>query len=41
MLIKTQCGKEKYNELKDKKGTFNRIRFYFFIVIASFRDFKK
>ena len=36
--IKTQCGTEKYEELKNKKGIFSKIRLYWFIVIASIRD---
>jgi len=36
--IKTQCGIEKYEELKNKKGFFNKVRFYWFILIASIRD---
>lgn len=38
MKIKTVCGIEKYNALKDKKGLFARIRFSWFLVFGSIRD---
>ncbi len=37
-LIKTSCGRKKYSELSDKKGLINRIRLFWFILIASIRD---
>ncbi|MFM8245007.1 MAG: hypothetical protein ACKN84_04100 [Candidatus Fonsibacter sp.] len=39
--IKTKCGIEKYNKLKDKKGFLPRIRLYWFILLASLRDYLK
>ena len=36
--IKSQCGLERYQELKNKKGLLRRLRFYWFVVIASIRD---
>jgi hypothetical protein len=41
MLIKTECGIKKYNELKRQKGFVNKIRFYFFVAMATLRDFNK
>jgi len=40
-FIKTKCGLEKFAELRSKKGVFQRLRFYWFVLIASIRDFKK
>jgi len=37
-LIKTDCGRAKYEMLAAKKGMFNRIRLYFFIVFAAIED---
>jgi len=37
-FIKTECGLDKYKDLKASKTTFGRLRFYWFVVIASFRD---
>ena len=37
-FIKTDCGLEKYQLLKSQKGLLSKIRFYWFVVIASFRD---
>ena len=37
-FIKTECGLNKYDELKNNKGIFKRIRFYWFIIMASIRD---
>ena len=37
-FIKTECGISKYDELKNNKGVFSRIRFYWFVIIASIRD---
>ena len=36
--ITTQCGLDKYEELKIKTGIFNSIRFYWFVFFASIRD---
>lgn len=36
--IKTQCGLERYQELKNKKGLLRKLSFYWFVVIASIRD---
>ena len=37
-LIKTECGQAKYEILASKKGIFNRIRLYWFIVFAAIED---
>ena len=37
-LIKTECGRAKYEMLASKKGIFNRIRLYWFIVFAAIED---
>ena len=37
-LIKTECGRAKYEILASKKGVFNRIRLYWFIVFAAIKD---
>ena len=37
-LIKTECGRTKYEMLASKKGIFNRIRLYWFIVFAAIED---
>ena len=37
-LIKTECGRTKYEMLASKKGLFNRIRLYWFIVFAIIED---
>jgi len=37
-FIKTDCGLEKYELLKSRKGLFSKLRFYWFIVFASIRD---
>ena len=37
-LIKTECGRAKYDILASKKGIFNRIRLYWFIVFAAIED---
>ena len=37
--IKTQCGLDKYNELKIKNGIYNRLRFCWFVFFASIRDY--
>jgi len=36
--IKTVCGLEKYEELSKRKGFFNRLRFYWYVLFASIRD---
>ena len=37
-LIKTECGRAKYEMLASKKGIFNRIRLYWFILFATIKD---
>ena len=37
-LIKTECGRAKFEMLASKKGIFNRIRLYWFIVFAAIED---
>ena len=37
--IKTQCGIEKYELLKKRKGFLSKFRFYWFIFAASIRDY--
>ena len=37
-LIKTECGRAKYEMLASKKGLLNRIRLYWFIVFAAIED---
>ena len=37
-FIKTECGLNKYEELKNKKGYYNLLRFYWFVFFASIRD---
>tara|TARA_Y100001968_G_scaffold143145_1_gene130790 strand:- start:188 stop:367 length:180 start_codon:yes stop_codon:yes gene_type:complete len=37
-LIKTECGRAKYEMLASKNGIFNRIRLYWFIVFAAIED---
>ena len=39
--IKTVCGIEKYDELSKRKGFLNQLRFYWFVLCASLRDFRK
>ena len=39
--IKTECGLSKYHILKSKKGFFNKLRFYWFVIVASIRDLPK
>ena len=38
LKIKTSCGIKKYNSLKKKKGFFNTLRLYWFLVIGGLRD---
>ena len=37
-LIKSECGRAKYEMLASKKGIFNRIRLYWFILFATIED---
>ena len=37
-FIKTECGRSKYESLIVKKGTLNKLRLIWFIVIATMRD---
>ena len=37
-LIKTECGRAKYEMLASKKGIFNRIRLYWFVIFATIKD---
>ena len=37
-FIKTKCGLEKYDLLKSRKGMYAKLRFYWFVFIASIRD---
>ena len=37
-FITTKCGIDKFNKLRDQKGFFKKIRFYWFVIIASLRD---
>ena len=37
-LIKTECGRAKYEMLASQKGIFNRIRLYWFIIFATIED---
>ena len=41
--IKTQCGIDKYNELREKSynGILHKLRFYLFCLIATIRDMRK
>lgn len=41
MKIKTVCGLEKYNELKNRPGLFSKVRLYWFIFFGSIRDIFK
>tara|TARA_Y100001954_G_C15230299_1_gene323064 strand:- start:113 stop:262 length:150 start_codon:yes stop_codon:yes gene_type:complete len=41
LKIKTKCGKNKYQDLKKKKGILNKIRLYLFIILGSLRDIFK
>ena len=38
LLIKTECGRAKYEILASKKGIFNRVRLYWFIIFAAIED---
>ena len=37
-LIKTECGRSKYEMLASKKGIIARLRLYWFIVFAAISD---
>ena len=37
-FITTKCGIDQFNKLRDQKGFFKKIRFYWFVIIASVRD---
>tara|TARA_Y100001960_G_scaffold327774_1_gene414996 strand:- start:1047 stop:1220 length:174 start_codon:yes stop_codon:yes gene_type:complete len=37
-FITTECGIDKFNKLRNQKGIFKKIRFYWFVIIASLRD---
>ena len=37
-FIKTECGLNKYEKLKNHKNFIGKIRFYWFVIIASIRD---
>ena len=37
-FITTECGINKFNELRNKKGFLRKIRLYWFVTIASLRD---
>ena len=37
-FIKTECGLNKYEDLKVNKTFLGKIRFYWFVIIASLRD---
>ena len=39
--IKTECGLSEYYLLKARKGFFNKLRFYWFVAIATIRDLPK
>ena len=39
--IKTECGLSEYYLLKARKGFFNKLRFYWFVAIATLRDLPK
>ena len=40
-LIKTECGLKKYEVLKGQSGYINKLRFYWFVAVASLRDLPK
>ena len=37
-LIKTKCGRAKYEMLSSKQGIINRLRLYWFIIFATIKD---
>ena len=38
LKIKTKCGIDKFNSLKKRKGIFNKLRMYWFLVVGGLRD---
>ena len=40
-MIKTICGIDKYHQLKKNKSLWGKLRFTWFVVIATLRDLKK
>ena len=40
-MIKTTCGIDKYHQLKRDKSLWGKLRFTWFVVIATLRDLKK
>ena len=41
LIIKTPCGRAKYNDLVTRKGFLSKIRLIWFILIAAIRDLNK
>ena len=39
--IKTSCGIDKFNNLREKQGLLNKLRLYWFVFFAVIRDYKK
>tara|TARA_Y100000589_G_scaffold280411_1_gene276815 strand:+ start:7348 stop:7500 length:153 start_codon:yes stop_codon:yes gene_type:complete len=39
-LIKTECGRAKYENLASNKTSFGVLRLYWFIIIAAIRDLR-
>tara|TARA_S200000501_G_C20610174_1_gene649946 strand:- start:541 stop:699 length:159 start_codon:yes stop_codon:yes gene_type:complete len=37
-FIKTKCGIDKYYLLNEKRGFWNKLRLYWFVVIGTLRD---
>ena len=37
-LIKTECGRAKYEMLASRKGILNRMRLYWFVLFATIED---
>ena len=40
-MIKTSCGIDKYHQLKRDKSLWGKLRFTWFVVIATLRDLNK
>ena len=40
-LIKTKCGLEKYNQLKQRQTLFGKLRLFWFVIFATLRDYRK
>jgi hypothetical protein len=38
--IKAECGRNKYQELAERRGLFAKIRLYWFVLFAAIRDAK-